>query len=94
MSAHTKMRRMCVLSVRCGDAKVTAGVSCDAWLLAVLWSPFGSAMFCRGSLVSALGVNGCPSSMWRSVLVLVAVVVPLMVMVVVQLLVHGACSRG
>jgi hypothetical protein len=32
--------------------------------------------------------------MWQSVLVLVAGVILLVVMVVVQLLVHGACSRS
>jgi hypothetical protein len=53
-----------------------------------------SAMFCRRSLVSVIDGSRCPSPMWQSVLVLVAGVILLVVMVVVQLLVHGACSRS
>ena len=40
MCAYTKIRRMCVLSVRCGGAKVAAGNAVPrhrAWSLAVLW---------------------------------------------------------
>ena len=92
MCVYTKMRRMCVLSVRCGGAGVTAGTLlypgtvCVCVALRVVSVP-GTAMSCRWSLVLVLDGRRCPSPMWRSVLMLVAAVVLLMVMVVVQLLV-------
>ena len=101
MCAHAKMRRVCVLSARCGGAKVAAGIMLHPGIVRGRWPPCGHHAWVRNVLPSVPGVSahlvvmgGRRQCGGRPVLVSVAVVVLLMVMVVVQLLVHGACSRG